>query len=408
MQGRKHCESRHNKDNQPNKRQAESNLCHVKRKEVCSLTWVRRKSWPDIEHDLCEPLRIVDLFSGCGGLTLGAWEAARIHGRKLDIRLAIDVSTDSINVYKANFKTTENIARQADIKSSLPGYFGSRLGRAEHNLQDEVGNVDLIVAGPPCQGHSDLNNSTRRRDPRNELYLKVIRSVELFNPKAIIIENVPTVIHDKENVVQRSLISLQALGYNVTSTVINAYDLGLPQHRKRHVLCAVKNTQFNAVDCFSSIRYKKTSVSDYLAGLEDESSSKEGIYYAPSRMSESNQERVAYLFKNKAYNLPNSLRPICHRDKDHSYVSMYGRLRWDQPAQTITSGFGSMGQGRYVHPHRRRTLTPHEAARLQGFPEFCDFSIVKKRTILQEMIGNAVPPRLAAILVSELMINKLL
>jgi DNA (cytosine-5)-methyltransferase 1 len=71
---------------------------------------------------------------------------------------------------------------------------------------------------------------------------------------------------------------------------------------------------------------------------------------------------------------------------------MYGRLRWNMPAQTITTGFGSMGQGRYIHPSQQRTLTPHEAARLQTFPDFFDFDAVKSRGSWARMIGNAVPP----------------
>jgi DNA (cytosine-5)-methyltransferase 1 len=70
---------------------------------------------------------------------------------------------------------------------------------------------------------------------------------------------------------------------------------------------------------------------------------------------------------------------------------MYGRLHWDRPAQTVTTGFGSMGQGRYVHPSRRRTITPHEAARLQTFPDWFDFG-QSSRGQLADMIGNAVPP----------------
>ncbi len=81
---------------------------------------------------------------------------------------------------------------------------------------------------------------------------------------------------------------------------------------------------------------------------------------------------------------------------------MYGRLRWDEPSQTITSGFGSMGQGRFVHPLVRRTLTPHEAARLQFLPDFIDFSAVKFRTHLATMIGNAAPPILTISVVEAL------
>jgi DNA (cytosine-5)-methyltransferase 1 len=74
---------------------------------------------------------------------------------------------------------------------------------------------------------------------------------------------------------------------------------------------------------------------------------------------------------------------------------MYGRLHWDRPAQTITSGYGSMGQGRYVHPRERRTLTPHEAARLQMIPDFFDFSDARSRGAWARMIGNAAPWKLA-------------
>jgi DNA (cytosine-5)-methyltransferase 1 len=76
---------------------------------------------------------------------------------------------------------------------------------------------------------------------------------------------------------------------------------------------------------------------------------------------------------------------------------MYGQLKWDEPAQTITTGFGSMGQGRYVHPSRPRTLTPHEAARLQFFPDWFDFTAggtQMRRGVWATMIGNAVPPKL--------------
>jgi DNA (cytosine-5)-methyltransferase 1 len=107
---------------------------------------------------------------------------------------------------------------------------------------------------------------------------------------------------------------------------------------------------------------------------------------------------MKYLLDRGEYDLPNELRPPCHQG-DHSYKSMYGRLKWDEPAQTITSGFGSIGQGRYMHPERARALTAHEAARIQGFPDYFDFSSCPTRSALATMIGNAVPPALAASLI---------
>jgi DNA (cytosine-5)-methyltransferase 1 len=80
---------------------------------------------------------------------------------------------------------------------------------------------------------------------------------------------------------------------------------------------------------------------------------------------------------------------------------MYGRLDFARPAQTITTGFGSPGQGRYLHPSELRTLTPHEAARIQFFPDWFDFSPLEHRNALSRAIGNAVPPKLAFVLASH-------
>src|SRR5205823_6332402 len=86
-----------------------------------------------------------------------------------------------------------------------------------------------------------------------------------------------------------------------------------------------------------------------------------------------NQRRIEYLFEHDVFDLPNEIRPDCHRLKDHAYHAVYGRMRWNEPAPTITTGFGSTGQGRFVHPLKPRTLTPHEAARLQLIPDFFCF-----------------------------------
>ena len=128
-----------------------------------------------------------------------------------------------------------------------------------------------------------------------------------------------------------------------------------------------------------------------------------GLYDTAAQHSAVNERRIDFLFNNQLWELPNEQRPDCHRLKPHSYVSVYGRMHGDRPAPTITSGFGSTGQGRFVHPEERRTLTPHEAARLQGFPDWFTFSGVSKRGALQKMIGNAVPSRLAYAAVAGLL-----
>jgi len=84
------------------------------------------------------------------------------------------------------------------VREFFPGErVGKRLSRSERELRERIGRVDLLVGGPPCQGHSDLNNRTRRVDPKNELYFSMARAAEVFEPDGIVIENVSGVTPSK-------------------------------------------------------------------------------------------------------------------------------------------------------------------------------------------------------------------
>ena len=359
--------------------------------------WILRKSRPGVVRSPTASLAIADLFSGCGGLTLGAAEAARRRKLGFRIRLAIDVDPECVSVYARNFDVAADRLVCGSIVDLVPGALGAPLDRTESDLQAHVGRLDLVLAGPPCQGHSDLNNHSRRDDPKNLLYLRAVRFIEVTSPQAAIIENVPAARHDKKQVVQRAAAFLRKLGYHVDYATISLHNLGLPQGRKRLMLIAVKKKDPKALFAKYGQPLKQYSLKEMIGDLEDAPSTAKpnDIFSTPSRMTEVNLRRVEYLFRHNKYDLPNFQRPRCHRDKKHSYKSMYGRLRWDRRAQTITSGFGSMGQGRYVHPSKKRVITPHEAARIQGFPDYFCFRMVEKRTMLQQMIGNAVPPVMA-------------
>src|SRR5690606_17176087 len=113
-----------------------------------------------------------------------------------------------------------------------------------------------------------------------------------------------------------------------------------------------------------------------------------------TELSEENRARVDWLFDNDAYELALPQRPDSHKEGT-TYTSVYGRMRKNEPAPTITTGFTSPGRGRYVHPTRRRVLTAREAARLQGFPDsyiFAPNSVeTPSRAKLAKWIGDAVP-----------------
>lgn len=324
-------------------------------------------------------MKIVDLFSGLGGLTAGCVEAAKELNKDLQIILACDMNSSCVDFYKSNFKDY-----------LIDFYSGNILDLSDESLKG-IDAVDYLFAGPPCQGHSDLNNSSRRSDPRNLLYLETIRLINLLSPNVFIIENVPTVVHSKERVVS-TLKETLGEEYSIEEYVVDFTLLGIAQTRKRHVLIGRKGP-LNS-DLFSSIynKFKPLVLKDVifdLDGVEDGS-----MFNTASRMSSDNKKRTEYLINHNLLDLPNSQRPKCHQG-NHSYKSMYGRLDWNKPAQTITGGFGSMGQGRFLHPVEPRVITPHEAARIQGLPDWLDFNMINKRGELQKMIGNAVPPALS-------------
>jgi DNA (cytosine-5)-methyltransferase 1 len=339
-------------------------------------------------------LRVVDLFCGCGGLTLGIGQAARRQGLALDVALAVDNDEDALAIYKANFGKANTSS--LSIEELFDGGVGNPLSKKERAMLKEVGSVHAIVGGPPCQGHSDLNNHTRRADPKNELYLRMVRAVEVFRPPVALIENVPAVIHSCPDVVSSAKAVLTELGYSVSDRIIYLNKLGVPQARKRHVLLAIHSPGLAAEAIFTSLEDLKIESRDLRWAIGDLANivgSTALLDQAP-KASKENLHRMKMMIQYGWWDLPAKHRPVCHQDGNHSYVSMYGRLYWDRPAQTITSGFTSIGQGRYMHPDNPRALTHHEAARIQGFPDYFDFSAVRRRTSLATTIGNAVPPAL--------------
>ena len=305
----------------------------------------------------------------------------------------MDFEESATLVYGENFP--DAVVENKSIDDFVDGKLGKNLTRAEQDALEAAGDVDLLVGGPPCQGHSDLNNHTRRDDPKNAYYARMARAAEVLEPSTIVIENVPTVRHDVGKAVDVTTEHLRKLGYKVDSKTIGLHALGVAQKRKRHVLLATKLAELDPTKILDELAGRSVAgAPDLKWAIGDLADLKDPVGYdVPPRASDANLKRMKYMLRYKQWDLPNSRRPVCHQD-DHSYKSMYGRLRWDSPAQTITSGFGSIGQGRYMHPSLARALTPHEAARIQGFPDYFDFAAVAKRADLATMIGNAVPPAL--------------
>jgi DNA (cytosine-5)-methyltransferase 1 len=358
--------------------------------ELFDFAWLKSKQRPS-ETVGGAQIRVVDLFAGCGGLSVGVSEACRALELNAHTVLANDFDSETLEVYGLNFPEAELV--HGPIEELLDSNCGEPLSASERQLRKRLGHIDLVIGGPPCQGHSDFNNHTRNADPKNALYLKMARFCEVVNPKHVIIENVPGIQRDTSRSAQKTWKILKDLGYNVDSGVIDASRLGVAQRRRRSITLASRAITPSVAAAVSDLEVDERPVTWAIGDLASIESS--AVFDTATVPSAENARRINYLFEQEEdiWELPDDERPDCHRLKPHTYKAVYGRMYADKPAPTITTGFGSNGRGRFVHPNLPRTLTPHEAARIQFFPDFYNFG-TPTRTKLHRMIGNAVPAKL--------------
>ena len=357
-----------------------------------------------IKHQIeKKTFKIVDVFSGCGGLSLGACGALQSLGINQKFLAAVDIDDMALQVYQRNFKprATLNMSAMRLVDYQLDGQgtetnFPYVPEIINNQLRDAVANCDLLIGGPPCQGHSNLNNKTRRNDPKIQLYFTMPALAIELNSPLLVIENVPEVLKDKTGVVEGTVSLLTKAGYFVDQCVIDGLRVGLSQTRKRHFLVASKYSQPNIIETVHALDMPSMVLDDVIGDLLNlgEEVSK---FDQPANLSTENHERINYLFEHDLYDLPNPQRPDCHKNGT-TYKSVYGRLSLDKPSGTITTGFLSPGRGRFIHPTQRRGLTPHEGARIQSFPDsfrwLDDHGNHLKNTNYSKLIGDAVPPML--------------
>lgn len=356
------------------------------------LSWLRSVSAPEIRESHQE-VRVVDLFAGCGGLSVGLAEACHALGLQMCPVYANDIDQTILEIYSRNFPAA--FALCSPIEELLNGTCGEPATSTEKGLKAQLGDIDVVIGGPPCQGHSDFNNHTRNDDPKNELYLRMARFCEVIRPQHVIIENVPGVERDRRGVANRTWQLMRDLGYSVNSGILDASRIGVAQKRKRSITVASLTHTPTVEAAILEVEVKPRELRWAISDLQlpKQKLGSTSAFNRPPEPNPTNRARIDYLFENELWELPDEQRPDCHRLKEHSYGSVYGRLHWDRPAPTITTGFGTMGRGRFVHPSERRTITPHEAARIQFFPDFFDFG-ESSRTLVQKVIGNAVPPKM--------------
>lgn len=353
-------------------------------------------------------LRVAELFCGSGGLAQGVKQFCQEIGYEFFSVGAIDEDGDAVTVYQQNHGTEPSRATRGRVEYLVDFHTKMTDGKTCWNGKPEIidrhwasltgkDSVDILLAGPPCQGHSNLNNHTRRYDERNRSYLYVPAVAFALDIPTVIIENVPTVVHDRDEVVQIAKELFEEAGYGVETCVLKAAKFGWPQTRSRFFMMAQKNITPKSLEMIS----KSLTISDgqrplsalwAIADFEDVNPNDHYMYHKPDYTQE-NQERINHLHDRNQFDLPFELHNSTHRDGT-TYSSVYGRMHADQPSGTITTGFLTPGRGRYIHPTRRRTLNPREAARLQGFPDTYRFAVSGEppsSAQLAKWIGDAVP-----------------
>ena len=352
-------------------------------------------SIPFNENQFSKKINVVDFFCGAGGFSLGLKEACENLGFKTNFLLALDKDKYSKLVYEKNFNPNKFLS--SDIRFFFD--YQKSLDTTKIHIHPEFNKlrnkIDVFLAGPPCEGNSNLNNKTRGNDPRNNLFLDTLEIAVHLNSKIILFENVPQVVANKQNVIQKSLDLLKRKNYQYFQLKLKASDYGVAQSRRRFFLVAFKNDNYLLEHQLKSLSTEIISSSECLAKDEIDGSNE---FYKPSNLSAKNSDRVKFLHDNDLFNLPDNERPDCHRLKDHNYNAVYGRMYPNEPSPTITTGFLSPGRGRFTHPLFSRSLTPHEGSRLQSFPYEFDWLTKDKRidrSAWSRLIGGAVPPNLS-------------
>lgn len=336
-----------------------------------AASWTKGRS-------LKKPLKAVDLFAGCGGLTEGLRKGG------FDVVLAIDSDRLAVETYRRNHPTTGVI--RADITKVSPRSVMKR-------LRMKAGELDLLAGCPPCQGFSTMRTLNGSRDgdhDLNDLVWVFLKFAVALQPRAIMLENVPGLAKDIR--FRKIKARLRQLGYSISEAVLNAADFGVPQSRRRLVMVAAREFQAKLA---VPLQRQKT-VRQALARLAEPGRGSDVLHDYIERRAPKVRKIIAAIPRDggSRAQLPAELVLPCHRRMD-GFKDVYGRMRWDAPAPTITGGCINPSKGRFLHPEQDRAITLREAAILQGFPHHYKFSLTSGRFPAAQMIGNAFPPAFA-------------
>jgi DNA (cytosine-5)-methyltransferase 1 len=337
--------------------------------------------------------RVIDLFSGCGGMSYGFEQTGRF-----DIAAGIDNWQDSLVTFSNNHKSAAVL--NLDLANFQPLDIERITG----------GDIDVIIGGPPCQGFS-ISGKRDPNDPRNKLYSGFVKTVEHFQPKAFILENVPNLVSmEKGRIKDRIIADFSELGYEVKYKILLASNYGVPQNRRRVVFVGVKeggNFEFpdpvyvdNKHTCFDALSdLPEETVGDgtanqLLPGSEYQKlmrNKTDRIFnHEKTIHSQKTTDTIALVPDGGNYkDLPEELQ------ETRKVNIAWTRYNSKTPSLTIDTG-----HRHHFHYEFNRIPTVRESARLQSFPD--NFVFYGSKTSQYKQVGNAVPPLLARAIAEKL------
>lgn len=319
----------------------------------------------------------IDLFSGCGGLSEGLKQAG------MDVIAAVEIDEKAAATYECNHPEAKVYVEDL---ITLDPYAVMR------DIGILPGQLSLMAGCPPCQGFSRLrtkNRSSSVHDDRNDLIFRYLDYICAFKPRNVMLENVPFLEKDERFDVFCN--RLRGLGYDLVHGVVDASDYAVPQRRKRLILLA---SLYGKPEIAPKGDVKVT-VRDAFRGLDKVQETLDRLHSLPERRSEEVKKIIDMIPKDggSRIDLPEEYHLACFK-RSRGFRDVYGRMKWDDVAPTITSGCSNPSKGRFLHPEENRSITLREAAILQGFPRDYQFMVEHGKECISLMIGNALPPPL--------------
>lgn len=351
---------------------------------------------PRINRSSARPnYELLDLFSGCGGLTEGFVSVKERESRFIPVA-AVELDGDAAATYAANFGAH---IHQGDI---------------QHWLALGVPKVDVVIGGPPCQGFSWLGKR-QADDPRNKLWRFYAEAVAAAQPAYFVIENVVPFLRSDQFQELRDETepggTLEGYTLDDSPGAVRAIDFGAAQDRRR-ALVVGRRKDLPAIDLgpwmcepltvWDAIGHlPRTIERTDLPSRTESVPVSNGTLHVPGvfttgelhvtrRYTPLSRERISHIPPGgNRHDIPHHLRPDCWKNHDTGHADTMGRLHWNRPSVTIRTEFWKPEKGRYLHPSADRALTHAEAAALQGFPD--DFRWCGSKVSVGRQIGNAVP-----------------